>query len=76
MSNGCCDNGKLETWFSLTILTRAKNIPSICLNVGPMLNGYMGKNLIGSGTVVWKARELHASGDIDEEQLVEMVTRG
>ena len=52
------------------------NIPSLCLNVGPMLNGYMRSDLIGSGTVVWKARELHAAGEIDEEQLVDMVTRG
>lgn len=52
------------------------NIPAICLNVGPMLNGYMGKNLIGSGTVVWKARELYAAGEIDNAQLVDMVTRG
>ena len=41
-----------------------------------MLNGYMGKNLIGSGTVVWKARELHATGEIDNAQLMDMVTRG
>lgn len=52
------------------------NIPALVINVGPMLNGYMGKNLIGSGTVLWKARELHAAGDINDEQLVEMVTRG
>lgn len=52
------------------------NIPAIVLNVGPMINGYMGKNLIGSGTIVWKARELHAQGNIDDEQMVEMVTRG
>ncbi|KAJ9653922.1 hypothetical protein H2198_006973 [Neophaeococcomyces mojaviensis] len=52
------------------------NIPAIVLNVGPMLNGYMGKNLIGSGTILWKARELHAAGEIDDEALVEMVTRG
>ena len=52
------------------------NIPAICLNVGPMLNGYMGKNLIGSGTVVWKAREMYAAGEIDNAQLVDMVTRG
>ncbi|KAK5104800.1 hypothetical protein LTS08_002693 [Lithohypha guttulata] len=52
------------------------NIPAICLNVGPMLNGYMGKNLIGSGTILWKARELHAAGDIDDGQMIDMVTRG
>ena len=52
------------------------NIPAVCLNVGPMLNGYMKNELIGSGTILWKARELHAAGDIDDEGLTEMVTRG
>jgi dihydroxy-acid dehydratase len=41
------------------------NIPAISLNVGPMLNGYFHKELTGSGTIVWKARERHAKGDID-----------
>jgi len=52
------------------------NIPAICLNVGPMLNGYDKHALIGSGTVLWKARELHAAGQIDDEELSDMVTRG
>ena len=52
------------------------NIPAICLNVGPMLNGYMKHELVGSGTILWKARELHAQGKIDDEGLTEMVTRG
>ncbi|KAK5130473.1 hypothetical protein LTR08_001995 [Meristemomyces frigidus] len=52
------------------------NIPAICLNVGPMLNGYDKRELIGSGTVVWKARELHAAGELDDEGVVEMVTKG
>lgn len=52
------------------------NIPAICLNVGPMLNGYSRKDRIGSGTVLWKARELHAAGEIDDIELRNMVTRG
>src|ERR1700710_2295833 len=34
------------------------NIPAICMNVGPMLNGYHGapERLTGSGTVVWEMR--------------------
>ncbi|KAK3710049.1 hypothetical protein LTR37_010480 [Vermiconidia calcicola] len=52
------------------------NIPAICLNVGPMLNGYDKHTLIGSGTVVWKARELHAAGEIDDDGVTEMVTKG
>ncbi|KAK4901855.1 hypothetical protein LTR27_001628 [Elasticomyces elasticus] len=52
------------------------NIPAICLNVGPMLNGYDRKTLIGSGTVVWKARELHATGELDDTGVFDMVTKG
>ena len=52
------------------------NIPAICLNVGPMLNGYNKTELVGSGTILWKARELHASGQIDDEGLTDLVTRG
>lgn len=54
------------------------NIPAICLNVGPMLNGYGPRNndKIGSGTVLWKARELHAAGELDDEGLTDLVTRG
>ncbi|NNM73057.1 IlvD/Edd family dehydratase [Enterovirga aerilata] len=49
------------------------NIPAISLNVGPMLNGYFQKELSGSGTVVWKARERHAKGDIDYQQFMDIV---
>ena len=49
------------------------DIPTISLNVGPMLNGYFGKELTGSGTAVWKARERHAKGDIDFEQFMDIV---
>ncbi|MGH1589075.1 IlvD/Edd family dehydratase [Methylobacterium phyllosphaerae] len=49
------------------------NIPAISLNVGPMLNGYFQKELTGSGTIVWKARERHAVGDIDFQQFMDIV---
>lgn len=52
------------------------NIPAICLNVGPMLNGYDRHQLIGSGTVVWKTREMHSAGEIDDKGVVDMVTKG
>lgn len=52
------------------------NIPAICMNVGPMLNGYDRSTLIGSGTVVWKAREMSARGELDDEGVVDMVTSG
>ena len=41
------------------------DIPAIVLSGGPMLNGYYGGKLAGSGTVVWHARRLLANGEID-----------
>jgi dihydroxy-acid dehydratase len=34
------------------------NIPAIALSVGPMLNGWHKGERTGSGTIVWKAREM------------------
>lgn len=58
------------------MLTVAQNIPALCMNVGPMLNGYNRTELTGSGTVVWKARELLATGDINEAQFVDYISTG
>jgi dihydroxy-acid dehydratase len=44
------------------------NIPAIALSVGPMLNGWHKGERTGSGTIVWKARELLSSGEIDYNQ--------
>ncbi|KAI8623520.1 dihydroxy-acid dehydratase [Xylariaceae sp. FL1651] len=52
------------------------NIPAICLNVGPMLNGWEKGERMGSGAVVWKARELHAAGLINDDQVTDMVAAG
>ncbi|KAL3478663.1 dihydroxy-acid/6-phosphogluconate dehydratase [Aspergillus californicus] len=52
------------------------NIPAICMNVGPMLNGYLKSQLVGSGTIVWAGREMHAAGEINEEELVDYISRG
>ncbi|KAI9368087.1 dihydroxy-acid/6-phosphogluconate dehydratase [Aspergillus egyptiacus] len=52
------------------------NIPAICMNVGPMLNGYLKNELAGSGMVVWKGREMHAAGEMNDEGLVDYISRG
>lgn len=52
------------------------NIPCICLNVGPMLNGWVDGQRVGSGTVVWQAREDHAAGRIDDDEVLEMIASG
>ena len=49
------------------------NIPAIALSVGPMLNGWHKGERTGSGTIVWKARELLATGQIDEAGFIRLV---
>ena len=49
------------------------NIPAIVLSGGPMLNGWWKGERTGSGTVVWKARERHAAGDIDYDEFMDIV---
>ena len=49
------------------------NIPAIALSVGPMLNGWHRGERTGSGTIVWKARELLAAGEIDYDGFMDVV---
>jgi dihydroxy-acid dehydratase len=49
------------------------DIPAIALSVGPMLNGWHKGERTGSGTIVWKARQMLAAGDIDYTGFVDLV---
>ncbi len=49
------------------------DIPAIALSVGPMLNGWYRGKRIGAGTVVWKAREMLAAGELDYDGFIELV---
>ena len=49
------------------------DIPAIVLSGGPMLNGWFKGERTGSGTIVWKARELLAEGKIDYDKFIELV---
>ncbi len=49
------------------------NIPAIVLSGGPMLNGWFKGERTGSGTIVWKAREMMARGEIDYKEFLELV---
>jgi dihydroxy-acid dehydratase len=49
------------------------NIPAIALSVGPMLNGWHKGERTGSGTIVWKARELLSKGEIDDDGFIKLV---
>ncbi len=50
------------------------NIPAIALSVGPMLNGWYKGQRTGSGTIVWRAREMLATGKIDQAGFIKLVT--
>ena len=49
------------------------DIPAIALSVGPMLNGWHKGERTGSGTIVWKARQMLAAGEIDYAGFIELV---
>ncbi|MDB5505715.1 MAG: dihydroxy-acid dehydratase family protein [Devosia sp.] len=49
------------------------NIPAIALSVGPMLNGWHKGERTGSGTILWKARQQMAAGEIGYEQMIDLV---
>ena len=49
------------------------DIPAIVLSGGPMLNGWFRGERSGSGTIVWKARQMLAAGEIDNDEFIELV---
>ncbi|MET0568862.1 MAG: IlvD/Edd family dehydratase [Hyphomicrobiaceae bacterium] len=49
------------------------DIPAIVLSGGPMLNGWFKGERTGSGTIVWKAREMMARGEIAYKEFLELV---
>ncbi|MBB3769470.1 dihydroxy-acid dehydratase [Angulomicrobium tetraedrale] len=62
-----------KTTPALLMAAATVNIPAIALSVGPMLNGWYKGERTGSGTIVWKARELLAKGEIDYPGFVKLV---
>ena len=62
-----------KTTPALLMAASTVDIPAICLSSGPMMNGYWKGERAGSGTIVWKARKLLATGEIDEEEFIQIV---
>jgi dihydroxy-acid dehydratase len=62
-----------KTTPALLMAAATVNIPAIALSVGPMLNGWFKGERTGSGTIMWKARELHAKGEIDDAGMMDLV---
>jgi dihydroxy-acid dehydratase len=62
-----------KTTPALLMAAATVNIPAIALSVGPMLNGWHRGERTGSGTIVWKSRELLSAGEIDYDEFMEIV---
>jgi len=61
-----------KTTPALLMAAATVDIPAVALSVGPMLNGWYGGRRVGSGTIVWEARERLAAGEINYEQFMEL----
>jgi len=51
------------------------NTPAIVLSGGPMLNHVENGRLMGSGTLIWQARQDEAAGKIDYTEFIDIVAR-
>ena len=68
LTTGCDKTTPAQIMAAATV-----DIPAIALNSGPMLNGWHKGERTGSGTIVWKAREMMAAGEIDYKGFLELV---
>lgn len=62
-----------KTTPALLMAASTVNIPAIAFSVGPMLNGWFNGERTGSGTIMWKAREMRARGEISDSELLNLV---
>ncbi|WP_415205231.1 IlvD/Edd family dehydratase [Pseudorhodoferax sp.] len=68
LTTGCDKTTPAQLMAAATV-----DIPAIALNAGPMLNGWFQGERTGSGTIVWKARELMAAGKIGYPEFLKLV---
>ena len=67
LTTGCDKTTPAQIMAAATV-----DIPAIVLSGGPMLNGWFNGKRTGSGTIIWKARELLASGRDRREEFTEL----
>ena len=68
LTTGCDKTTPAQIMAAATV-----DLPAIVLSGGPMLNGWFKGERTGSGTIVWKAREMMARGEIDAKEFAEIV---
>ena len=68
LTTGCDKTTPAQLMAAATV-----DIPAIALNAGPMLNGWYQGERTGSGTIVWRAREMMAAGEIGYQEFLKLV---
>jgi len=68
LTTGCDKTTPAQIMAAATV-----DIPAIVLSGGPMLNGWLNGERTGSGTILWRARELLARGEIDSRGFAELI---
>ncbi|MBB3179234.1 IlvD/Edd family dehydratase [Variovorax sp. Sphag1AA] len=68
LTTGCDKTTPAQLMAAATV-----DIPAIALNSGPMLNGWYEGERTGSGTIVWRAREMMAAGKIGYQEFLKLV---
>ncbi|WP_394830095.1 dihydroxy-acid dehydratase family protein [Pendulispora rubella] len=66
LTTGCDKTTPAQVMAASTV-----DLPAIVLSGGPMLDGWHGGELVGSGTVIWRARRKLAAGEIDAQEFLE-----
>ena len=67
LTTGCDKTTPSQLMAAATI-----DIPAIVLSGGPMLDGWLDGELVGSGAAIWKGRRQLAAGAIDEEKFLQI----
>ncbi|MGO4379972.1 IlvD/Edd family dehydratase [Pseudoduganella sp. RAF53_2] len=67
LTTGCDKTTPSQLMAAATI-----DIPAIVLSGGPMLDGWLDGELVGSGAAIWKGRRQLAAGQIDNEKFLEI----
>ena len=69
LTTGCDKTTPAQVMAASTV-----DIPAIVLSGGPMLDGWHDGELVGSGTVIWRARRALGAGDITEDEFLDAAT--
>lgn len=67
LTTGCDKTTPAQLMAAATV-----DIPAIVLSGGPMLDGWLDGELVGSGAAIWKGRRRLAAGEIDNEKFLQI----